>query len=165
MAPRRIAACYYLFCPHHLATCLSSYAAIRLHGYANTLEWEKPFISGIHRFLILIILVRILVAGIRLRGSIYTCLPSYTASGIGSYTPTYESCQRKGDTQKVPPSMRLEVRRLILIDRRDAHADPSHDGNRHGVTDSLVARPVGTFLSGLALPRSLSCLRGALRST
>lgn len=48
--------------------------------------------------------------------------------------------------------MRLEVHRLICIDRRETPADPSHDGNRHRVADRLVARPIGTLLSGLALP-------------
>ena len=40
----------------------------------------------------------------------------------------------------------------MLIDRRDTPANPSHDGNRHGIADGLVARPIGTFLGGLALP-------------
>ena len=41
----------------------------------------------------------------------------------------------------------------MLIDRRDTPANPSHDGNRHGIADGLVAWPIGTFLGGLALPR------------
>ena len=52
----------------------------------------------------------------------------------------------------MPLLAELEIRRLILIDRRDTPADPSHDGNCHRVADRLVARPVGTLLSGLALP-------------
>lgn len=41
---------------------------------------------------------------------------------------------------------------LILIDRRDTPANPSHDGDRHRVADRLVARTVGAFLGGFALP-------------
>lgn len=48
--------------------------------------------------------------------------------------------------------MELEVRHLIRIDRRDTPANPSHDGDRHRVADRLVARTVGAFLGGFALP-------------
>ena len=48
--------------------------------------------------------------------------------------------------------MELEVRQLIRIDRRDTPANPSHDGDRHRVADRLVARTVGAFLGGFALP-------------
>lgn len=60
--------------------------------------------------------------------------------------------KEKGRIKRCPFLAELEIRRLILIDRRDTPADPSHDGNRHRVADRLVARPVGTLLSGLALP-------------
>lgn len=60
--------------------------------------------------------------------------------------------KEKGAPQKVPPLMELEFRRLIRIDRRDTPADPSHDRDSHRVADRLVARAVGTFLGGFALP-------------
>ena len=58
----------------------------------------------------------------------------------------------KGVPRMVPLLTRLEVRHLILIGRRDTLGDPPHDGNRHGVADSLVAWPIGAFLDGPALP-------------
>lgn len=91
MAPRRMATCYYLFCPRYLTTRLSGYIATRLHDYANTLERKKPFAFAGRRFLlilILIILVQILIGTIQSCSSIHTCLPSYIATGIHSYTAT-----------------------------------------------------------------------------
>lgn len=105
MAPRRMATCYYLFCPRYLTTWLSGYKATRLHDYANTLE-RKTFAFAGRRFLfllILIILVQILIGAIRSCGSIHTCLHSYIATGIHSYTATCRSCQRKRDTTKGVP--------------------------------------------------------------
>ena len=64
--------------------------------------------------------------------------------------------KEKGAPQKVPLLMELEVRRLILIDRRDTPADPPHDGNRHGVANRLVAWTVRAFVSGFALPGNQS---------
>lgn len=61
--------------------------------------------------------------------------------------------------------MRLKVRRLILIDRSDPPADPSHDGNRHRVADRLVARSVGTLLGGFALPGNQSMSIGETLQT
>ena len=95
MAPRRMATYYYLFCPRYLTTRLSGYIATRLHDYANTLERKKPFAFAGRRFLyilILIILVQILIGTIQSCSSIHTCLPSYIATGIHSYTAT---CIRK----------------------------------------------------------------------
>ena len=94
MALRRMATYYYLFCPRYLTTRLSGYIATRLHDYANTLEQKKPFAFAGRRFLfllILIILVQILIGTIRSCGSIHTCLPSYIATGIHSYTTTCRS--------------------------------------------------------------------------
>lgn len=48
--------------------------------------------------------------------------------------------------------MELEVCHLIRIDRRDTPANPSHNGNGHRVADRLVARAIGAFLGGFALP-------------
>lgn len=106
MAPRRIATCYYLFCPSYLTTRLSGYIATRLHDYANTLERKKPFAFAGRRFLfilILIILVQILIGTIQSCSSIHTCLPSYIATGIHSYTATRRSCQRKRGHRKRCP--------------------------------------------------------------
>lgn len=160
MAPRGKAACYYPFYPSYLATRLSGYIATWLHGYAKTIECEKSSAFAIHRLLflliiILIILVQILIGAIRQRNSIHTCLPSYRVTRLHGYIATRLRTgltKGKGTPRKVPLLMGLEARRLIRIDRRDAPTDPSHDGNGHGVADCLVARSVGTFLGGFALP-------------
>lgn len=73
--------------------------------------------------------------------------------------------KEKGHIKRCPFLAELEIRRLILIDRRDTPADPSHDGNRHRVADRLVARPVGTLLSGLALPGDERMLIGETLQT